>query len=130
MARYLSPEWLRDLGDRVCESEAMADAAGGVSLHLTQVVTGAPGGDVTYHLIAEGGSASLAAGAAEGEDVRFECDWDTAVAVAEGQLNAQDAFIQGRIRLHGDQSKLVEAGPLFTALDGVVASQRADTTGT
>ena len=46
-------------------------------------------------------------------------DWETAVAVATGELNAQEAFIGGRIRLTGDQQKLLDSQPVFRALDGV-----------
>ena len=33
----------------------------------------------------------------------MEQDWATAVAVATGELNAQEAFVTGRIRFAGDQ---------------------------
>jgi len=126
--RYLSREWIDDLGARVDASPVLADVAAHASLRLTQVVTDAPDGDVTYHLAVHHGAATFASGAAVGEDVRLESSWMTAVAVATGQLNAQDAFIQGRIRLKGDQSKLVEAAPVLGALDALVADLRPQTT--
>ena len=43
----------------------------------------------------------------------FVQDWDTAVAVATGELNAQEAFIGGRIMLTGDQQKLLDSQPVF-----------------
>ena len=46
----------------------------------------------------------------------MEQDWDTAVAVATGELNAQEAFVTGRIRFQGDQQLLIESQPLFAAL--------------
>ena len=49
----------------------------------------------------------------------MEQDWDTAVAVATGELNAQEAFIGGRIRLTGNQQLLLESQPVFGALDAV-----------
>ena len=52
----------------------------------------------------------------------MEQTWDTAVAVATGQLNAQEAFIEGRILLTGDQQKLIDAQPVFGALDSVFDS--------
>ena len=59
--------------------------------------------------------------------MRIEQEWDTAVAVATGQLNAQEAFINGRIRLTGDQQKLLDSQPVFGALDAVFANVRAGT---
>ena len=57
----------------------------------------------------------------------MEQSWDTAVAVATGALNAQEAFIGGQIRLHGDQARLLAAQPVFGALDAVFADVRART---
>lgn len=116
------------MSERVSASPVLADVAVHSSLRLTQVVTDAPEGDVMYHLAVDDGAATFASGAAADEDVRLESNWLTAVAVATGQLNAQDAFIEGRIRLHGDQSKLVAAVPVLTALDALVADLRPRTT--
>jgi putative sterol carrier protein len=58
----------------------------------------------------------------------MEQDWQTAVAVATGELNAQEAFVGGRIRLFGDQQKLLDAQPVFGALDTVFATVRDRTT--
>ena len=41
-----------------------------------------------------------------------------------GRLNAQEAFIGGRILLTGDQQKLIDSQPVFGALDAVFASVR------
>ena len=55
-------------------------------------------------------------------------DWETAVAVATGDLNAQEAFISGRIRLTGDQQRLLEAHePVFGALDAVFSAVQPTT---
>jgi len=39
-------------------------------------------------------------------------------------LNAQDAFISGRIQLTGDQQQLMSSTPVFRALDAVFAGVR------
>jgi putative sterol carrier protein len=92
------------------------------------VVSNGPEGDITYHLSVGDGEASFGAGPADPEDVKMEQDWDTAVAVATGELNAQEAFIGGRIRLYGDQQKLLESQPVFGALDAVFATVGERTT--
>ena len=46
--------------------------------------------------------------------------WATATAVATGELNAQEAFIKGLIRLTGNQQKLIDSQPVFAALDARV----------
>ena len=125
--RYLSLAWIRELTREVAESEILAELAGEHTVGVTQVVTDGPEGDVTYHLQVGDGHATFAAGAADPEDVRMEQDWTTAVAVATGELNAQEAFITGRIRLYGDQQALTAAQPVFGALDGVFATVRERT---
>ena len=94
---------------------------------VTQVVTDGPEGNVTYHLRLGDGTASFGAGPADAEDVRIEQSWATATAVATGDLNAQEAFIKGLIRLTGNQQKLIESQPVFAALDAVFTSVREQT---
>ena len=125
--RYLSLDWINALSAEVAASDHMRDVAEHHSLGVTQVVSAGPEGDVTYHLLVADGSASFGAGPAEPEDVKMEQSWQTAVDVATGELNAQDAFINGHIRLFGDQQKLLESQPVFGALDAVFASVRERT---
>src|SRR5262245_23846059 len=125
--RYLSLEWLEALRAAVAASPAMQAAADGGQLGVTQVVVDGPEGEVTYHLQVGDHSARFGVGPAEPEDVRFVQDWATAVAVATGRLNAQDAFMGGRIRLTGDQQKLLDSQDVFRALDAVFTSVRAET---
>ena len=125
--RYLSLGWIDALTAEVASSEHMGEVAQHHSVGVTQVVSGGPEGDVTYHLQVADGAASFGAGAAEPEDVRMEQDWQTAVDVATGELNGQEAFMGGKIRLFGDQQKLLDSQPVFGALDTVFATVRERT---
>jgi putative sterol carrier protein len=125
--RYLGLAWIRELTREVAESEIMRDLAGEHRIGVTQVVTGGPEGDVTYHLQVGDGTAAFGAGPADPEDVRMEQDWSTAVAVATGAQNAQEAFITGKILLFGDRQALMTAQPVFAALDTVFAAVRGRT---
>jgi putative sterol carrier protein len=127
VVRYLSLDWISALSSEVARSEHMREVADAHTVGVTQVVTDGPEGDVTYHLSVGDGAAAFGAGPADPEHVRMEQDWDTAVAVATGELNAQEAFIGGRIRLFGDQQRLLDSQPVFGALDAVFATVRADT---
>jgi len=126
--RYLSLDWIDALSGRVADDEALRALAESHEIAVTQVVTGTPEGDVTYHFAVGSGSARFGAGPADGEDVRLVQDWETAVGVATGKLNAQEVFIGGRIRVSGDVQKLLDNEPVFAALDGVFEAVRADTT--
>ena len=113
--RYLSADWVQAVSDAVAANTELQRLA---SLHLvglTQVVTGTPHGDVVYHLQVGNGLAALTNGEASPEDVRFTEPYDTAVAVATGVLNAQEAFINGHIKFVGDHQKLIDAGDVFAA---------------
>lgn len=125
--RYLSLDWLDVLTSSVADDTTLQHLAAEHEIGVTQVVTGGPEGDVTYHLQVGGGRASFGAGAADPEHVRMQQTWDTAVGVATGTLNAQSAFIEGRILLTGDQQRLMAAQPVFGALDAVFRTVREQT---
>jgi putative sterol carrier protein len=127
VARYLSLEWIDDVTREAAASPELAAAADGRSIGITEVVTGGPEGDVTYHLSVRQGQVGFGAGPADEEDVRLQQDWTTAVAVATGELNAQEAFLKGRIRLVGSQQALLDNQPVFAALDGVFTKVRERT---
>ncbi len=128
MFRYLSLDWIDALSAEVAASDSLRALAETNPVGITQVVTGGPEGDVVYHLLLDDTGAGFGPGAAYPEDVRFDQDWETAVAVATGELNAQEAFVTGRIRLSGDQQKLIAATPVFKELDSVFSSVRERTT--
>lgn len=127
VTRYLSLEWLDALTTEVAASTALQQLAVEHTIGVTQVVTDGPEGTIVYHLQVGDGAATFGAGSAFPEDVRMEQTWETAVGVATGELNAQEAFIKGRILLTGSQQKLVEAQPVFGALDAVFTSVRERT---
>jgi hypothetical protein len=127
MIRYLSLDWISALSDEVAANDHLREIAVSHRIGVTQVVTNGPEGDITYHLRVGDGEATFGAGPAEPEDVKMQQDWDTAVAVATGELNAQEAFIGGKILLFGDQQRLLDSQPVFGALDAVFASVRERT---
>ena len=127
MVRYLSLAWIDALTREVAKSSSLAALAVDHDIAVTQVVTDGPEGDVTYHLRLGNGSASFGAGPADQEDVRMQQSWTTATAIATGDLNAQEAFIKGLIRLSGNQQKLIDSQPVFAALDSVFTSVREQT---
>mgnify|MGYP003348810792 FL=1 len=125
--RYLSLEWLDALTSEVAASAELQQLAGQYTIGITQVVTDGPEGTVTYHLQVGDGRAAFGAGAAHPEDVRMEQTWDTAIGVATGTINAQEAFIKGRILLTGNQQHLMDCVPVFKALDNVFNTVRQRT---
>ena len=127
MTRYLSLDWIDAVAARIAASDELQSLARDHEVGITQVVTDGPEGDVTYHLQVGEGRAGFGPGPAEPEHVRMEQTWETAVGVAKGTLNAQDAFINGRILLTGDQQRLLESQPVFGALDAVFTAVKEQT---
>ena len=127
MVRYLSLDWIDAVATNVATNEQLGELADEHEIGFTQVVSDGPEGDVTYHLQVGDGRIDFATGPADPEHVRMEQTWETAVAVATGSLNAQEAFVNGHIRLYGDQQRLLDAQPVFGALDSVFSAVREQT---
>jgi len=124
---YLSNEWINAVAEGIRQSSEIAAIARDNSVAITQIITGTPHGDVTYHLDSRDGKISFAVGAAATSDIAFTQDWQTAVGVATGKINAQEAFISGKIRFKGDHERVIATQPLFLALDVVFTSVNANT---
>ena len=123
----MSADWVQAVSEAVAANTELQKLASIYSVGLTQVVTGTPHGDVVYHLQVGNGVATLVGGEASPEDVRFTEPYDTAVAVATGVLNAQEAFINGHIKFVGDHQKLIDAGDVFAALNPIFDKIRETT---
>ncbi len=128
VAKYLTPEWVDDLDRAAQASEAIRAAAPDLVLVVEHVVTGAPEGTVRYYIEFDHGATRLRFGRAPRADASFTEDHETAVAVSRGAINAQSAFMSGRLRVTGDMDKLMAAQPAFVALDAALDDARARTT--
>jgi putative sterol carrier protein len=67
-------------------------------------------------------------GRVEGPDLTFTQDRATAGAIARGELSAQAAFLDGRLRVGGDLSAARSRARALAAIADVFASPRAVTT--
>lgn len=127
MARYLSLDWIDEMSAQIAANAALQTLSTTHRIGISQVVTGGPEGDVAYHLQVGDGTVRFEPGRADPEHVCMEQSWDTAVAVATGTLNAQEAFVNGKIRFAGDQERLLAAGPVFAELDAAFTAVRETT---
>lgn len=127
LVRYLSDDWIGSVAHEIAVDDAFRAAAAPHTVSVTQVVTGTPFGDVSYHLVCRDGAVSFGVGAVP-SDVVFTQTYDTAVGVALGRINAAEAFINGKVRFSGDHERVIAAQPLFAALDGVFTRVRERTT--
>ncbi len=138
VVEYLSPEWLAAAATLVAADPLLAAAATAHELVVEYLVEQprehgpgehgpgavAPGDPVAYHLRLSGGAVALVPGTAPDADVRFRCDHATALAVARGELGAQRAFMEGRLRIGGDVRAIVAAQEVLAAVGDVLAPIR------
>ena len=109
---FLSEEWFEAV--RTIQAEHAAEEASqlaGQNLTMNQVVTDVPpGGEQrTYHMKIADGKLDWGEGEVEGADVTLTLDYDTAKTVLVGgdpQAGMQ-AFMQGKIKIAGDMTKLM-----------------------
>jgi hypothetical protein len=124
---FLSPEWIEAL-DAAARAAVLPGEAAVVSLEIEQVVRDAPGGEVRYHFRLEDGRARVQAGPAPSPDLRLIADYDAAVRIQRGELNAQEALATGRLKVQGQFGPLVRANDALGSLEDVFAGVRAATT--
>ena len=90
----------------------------GSDVHLTleQIIT--EDGEVisNYHLVLTPGSATVNAGPASSPDITIKQDAATAVAIRNGTLHAQGAFLTGRLSVDGEIDKLIQHSALLSSL--------------
>ena len=65
---------------------------------------------------------------AEVADVSLETDYPTAVALARGEMNAQSALADGRLRVSGDVARLAAHATALVRLGDLFAAVRPVTT--
>ena len=109
MPKYLSQEWL-DEGRTLAESQPERP---GASAKMQYVVTGGPEGDIKYYWVLDNGKLLEShLGEIADADFTLTLTYDDSVKVAQGELDANAAFMQGRMKVAGNMGKLMQLMPL------------------
>ena len=122
MVLFLTDAWIDALG--TAAEAAVVDPE--LTVVVQQVVVD-DGSEVTYAVRVADGRVSVTAGRADDADISFTQDLDTARAIARGELAAQAAFMDGRLRVGGDLRDLLRHASALAALDDVFAPARTAT---
>lgn len=112
MSKWLTQEWLD-------ETRAMAEGQPerpGASARMQYVVTGGPDGDVKYYWVLENGRLlESKLGELPDAEVTLTQAWDDAKRIQTGELDANVAFMQGRVKVTGNMGKLMSLLPITTS---------------
>ena len=109
MAKFLSQEWL-DLQKSAAQSFPERP---GATARMQYKITGAPDGDVTFHTVIDNGKiVENARGEDPAAEFTMAVSYDDFVKTSKGELDANAAFMQGRIKVTGNMGKLMSLMPL------------------
>ena len=109
MVKYLSPEWM------ALTKELAADfpETPGATARLQYVVTGGPDGEVRYHHVIDNGhTVEHALGDDPEAEVTLTSSYEDKMKVDKGELDANAAFMQGRVKISGNIAKVMALLPL------------------
>jgi predicted lipid carrier protein YhbT len=109
VAQYLTQEWL-DHGRELAKGQPKRP---GASAKVQYVVTGGPDGDIKYYwVLSDGKLLESQLGTIADADFTLTLPYTDSVAIAQGELDANAAFMQGRMKVAGDMGKLMQLLPL------------------
>jgi len=128
--KFLSEEWVAAL--EAAAHELPASPLAGIDVCVQHVVhTDHLASDhdaVRYWMRIHNGRVTTGMGAAEHADVVVTSDRAGAAALAHDEASAQELFRAGRLRLHGDVSKLVAWSDALKTAGDPFAAVRSHTT--
>jgi putative sterol carrier protein len=107
MATFLSDEHMTAATEALNADAGFQGAMTNVDLGLQFNVTDGPQGPTDYYLSVGDGTALLALGELDGADASVGSDYETAAAIAKGELNVQMAFMTGKIKVGGNMAKVM-----------------------
>ena len=120
--KFLSEEWAQEMTKALSESDEFKSAAANQQAKLQQVVTDIPdGGEGKYYFVLENGNAEVSLGELSDAEATITQNYETAVAIAKQELNAQQAFMQGKLKISGNMMKLMQLQGVFNALPKAVS---------
>ena len=101
MPDFLSDEWFDSLAVAATRAEVSAET----SLVVQQIIGSDP--VISWWICIEDGVVIVDRGEAREADVRLTTDRDTAIGIHRGEVSAQRAFLDGRLRIGGDIAALM-----------------------
>jgi alkyl sulfatase BDS1-like metallo-beta-lactamase superfamily hydrolase len=114
MAKWLTQEWL-DETRKMAEGQPERP---GATTTMQYVVTGGPEGDIHYYWVLENGKLiESKLGDLPGAEVTLTQTYDDAKRIQKGELDANAAFMQGRVKVTGNMAKLMSLLPITNSAE-------------
>jgi len=112
MSKWLTQEWL-DETRKMAEDQPERP---GASARMQYVVTGAPEGDIEYYWVLENGKLiESKLGHLDDSEVTLTTAYSDAVKIQKGELDANSAFMQGKVKVTGNMAKVMSLLPITSS---------------
>ena len=109
MSKWLTQEWL-DETRTMSESQPERQ---GATARMQYVVTGGPEGDISYYWLLEDGKLKEAKlGKLDDAEVTLTTGYADAVKIQKQELDANTAFMQGKVKVTGNMAKVMSLLPI------------------
>lgn len=114
MSKWLTQEWL-DETRQMAEDQPERP---GATTTMQYVVTGGPEGDVHYYWILDNGKIKDSKlGDLPDAEVTLTQTYEDALKIQKGELDANAAFMQGRVKVTGNMAKLMSLLPITNSAE-------------
>ncbi|MGA3216714.1 MAG: SCP2 sterol-binding domain-containing protein [Acidimicrobiales bacterium] len=114
MAKWLTQEWL-DEGRLLAEGQPERP---GATARLQYVITDGPEGDIRYYWVLENGKLlESRLGELPDAEVTLTQNYEDAMRIQKGELDANAAFMQGRVKVTGNMAKLLALLPITSSAE-------------
>ncbi len=112
MPKWLTQEWM----DAQTELAKDQPERPGASARMQYVLTGGPEGDVKFYWVLEDGRIlENQLGLLDDAELTLTQSYEDAMKVQKGDLDAQAAFMQGRVKVEGNMAKLMALLPITSS---------------
>jgi putative sterol carrier protein len=109
MAKWLTQEWL----DESTKLAVDQPERQGATARLQYRITGGPDGEVEYFwVVVDGKLIENQLGHLDDAEVTLVESFEDAIALQRGEIDANTAFMQGKIQVEGDVAKLMSLLPI------------------